>query len=44
MTIIDTIADQYYGDRVKMAFAFAETAQRGKPSVTADGVDVIQFD
>src|SRR5216684_1949487 len=24
MTIIDTIADQYYGDRVKMAFAFAE--------------------
>ena len=24
MTIIDTIADRYYGDRVKMAFAFAE--------------------
>ena len=24
MTIIDTIADGYYGDRVKMAFAFAE--------------------
>src|SRR4249919_3750293 len=24
MTIIDTIADKYYGDRVKMAFAFAE--------------------
>src|ERR1700682_6545628 len=24
MTIIDTIADQYYGDRVKMGFAFAE--------------------
>ena len=24
MTIIDTIADSHYGDRVKMAFAFAE--------------------
>lgn len=24
MTIIDNIADRYYGDRVKMAFAFAE--------------------
>src|SRR5947209_7475932 len=23
MTIIDTIADQFYGDRIKMAFAFA---------------------
>ncbi len=29
MTIIDTIADDYYGDRVKMAFAFAESAERG---------------
>ena len=24
MTIIDTIADRHYGDRIKMAFAFAE--------------------
>ena len=24
MTIVDTVADEYYGDRVKMAFAFAE--------------------
>ena len=24
MTLIDTLADGYYGDRVKMAFAFAE--------------------
>src|SRR6186713_2391562 len=24
MTIVDTIADRYYGDRIKMAFAFAE--------------------
>ena len=23
MTIVDTIADAHYGDRVKMAFAFA---------------------
>ena len=29
MTIIDTIADQYYGDRVKMAFAFAELLNAG---------------
>ena len=28
MTIIDTIADRYYGDRVKMAFAFAELLAR----------------
>ena len=28
MTIVDTIADAHYGDRVKMAMAFAEPAQR----------------
>src|ERR1700755_3591622 len=44
MTIIDTIADQYYGDRVKMAFAFAELLNREALALQADGVDVIQFD
>ncbi len=44
MTIIDTIADQYYGDRVKMAFAFAQLLNEEARALAADGVDVIQFD
>src|SRR5690242_5207296 len=44
MTIIDTIADRYYGDRVKMAFAFAELLNEEAKALEADGVDVIQFD
>jgi 5-methyltetrahydropteroyltriglutamate--homocysteine methyltransferase len=44
MTIIDTIADQYYGDRVKMAFAFSELLNEEASALQADGVDVIQFD
>src|SRR5579859_228130 len=44
MTIIDTIADQHYGDRVKMAFAFADVLNVEARALAADGVDVIQFD
>jgi 5-methyltetrahydropteroyltriglutamate--homocysteine methyltransferase len=44
MTIIDTIADQYYGDRVKMAFAFAELLNEEAKALQADGIDLIQFD
>src|ERR1700686_4802299 len=44
MTIIDTIADKYYGDRVKMAFAFAELLNEEAKALQTDGVDVIQFD
>jgi 5-methyltetrahydropteroyltriglutamate--homocysteine methyltransferase len=44
MTIIDTISDSYYGDRVKMAFAFAELLNQEALALQADGVDVIQFD
>jgi 5-methyltetrahydropteroyltriglutamate--homocysteine methyltransferase len=44
MTIIDTIADRHYGDRVKMAFAFAELLNEEARALQADGVDVIQFD
>ena len=44
MTIIDTIADQHYGDRVKMAFAFAQLLNEEARGLAADGVDVIQFD
>jgi 5-methyltetrahydropteroyltriglutamate--homocysteine methyltransferase len=44
MTIIDTIADQHYGDRVKMAFAFADLLNEEAKALQADGVDLIQFD
>ncbi|MBN9583412.1 MAG: methionine synthase [Afipia sp.] len=44
MTIIDTLADSYYGDRVKMAFAFAELLNAEAKALEADGVDIIQFD
>jgi len=44
MTIIDTIADRHYGDRVKMAFAFAELLNEEAKALQADGVDLVQFD
>lgn len=44
MTIIDTVADRYYGDRVRMAFAFADLLNREARALEAAGVDVIQFD
>src|SRR5258708_982896 len=44
MTIIDTIADAHYGDRVKMAMAFAGLLNAEALALAADGVDVIQFD
>ena len=44
MTIIDTVADGYYGDRVKMALAFAELLNTEAKALEADGVDVVQFD
>src|SRR5215470_14800776 len=44
MTIVDTIADGYYGDRIKMAFAFADALNQEVRALEAEGVDVIQFD
>ncbi|HVX98478.1 MAG TPA: methionine synthase [Pseudorhodoplanes sp.] len=44
MTIADTIADRFYGDRVKMAFAFADLLNQEARALQADGVNVIQFD
>src|SRR5712675_1833146 len=44
MTIVDTIADAHYGDRVKMAMAFADVLNEEARALAADGVDVIQFD
>jgi 5-methyltetrahydropteroyltriglutamate--homocysteine methyltransferase len=44
MTIVDTVADAHYGDRVKMAMAFAALLNDEARGLAADGVDVIQFD
>jgi 5-methyltetrahydropteroyltriglutamate--homocysteine methyltransferase len=44
MTMVDTVADRFYGDRVKMAFAFAELLNQEAKALQADGVDIIQFD
>ncbi len=44
MTICDTVADRFYGDRQKLAFAFAELLNQEALALQADGVDVIQFD
>jgi 5-methyltetrahydropteroyltriglutamate--homocysteine methyltransferase len=44
MTIVDTIADAHYGDRVKMAMAFADLLNEEARGLAADGVNVIQFD
>ncbi len=44
MTIVDTVADRHYGDRAKMAMAFASLLNQEARALQADGVDVIQFD
>jgi 5-methyltetrahydropteroyltriglutamate--homocysteine methyltransferase len=44
MTIIDTLADSHYGDRVKMAFAFAELLNEEARALEADGINMVQFD
>jgi 5-methyltetrahydropteroyltriglutamate--homocysteine methyltransferase len=44
MTIVDTIADRHYGDKVKLAMAFAELLNQEARALQKDGVDVIQFD
>ena len=44
MTIVDTIADAFYGDKVALAMAFAELLNDEARELAAIGVDVIQFD
>ena len=44
MTIVDTVSDQCYGDKVSMAMAFAELLNQEALALQADGVDIIQFD
>ena len=44
MTIVDTIADEHYGRREDLAFAFAAALNEEARELEAIGVDVVQFD
>ncbi len=44
MTIVDTIADAHYGDKVALAMAFAALLNEEAHELAAIGVDVVQFD
>ena len=44
MTIVDTVADRFYGDREQLAMAFAELLNQEALALQADGVDIVQFD
>jgi 5-methyltetrahydropteroyltriglutamate--homocysteine methyltransferase len=44
MTVSDTIADAWYGDRVRMAMAIAGLLNQEARALAAEGVDIIQFD
>ena len=44
MTIVDTVADRHYGDRARLAFAFAELLNQEALALQADGIDIVQFD
>lgn len=44
MTIVDTVADRFYGNKVDMGMAFADLLNQEALALQADGVDIIQFD
>ena len=44
MTIVDTIADEHYGDRATTAMAFARILNQEARELAGLGVDVVQFD
>lgn len=44
MTMVDTLADEYYGSREKLAQQFAEALNQEAKEIAATGVDVVQFD
>lgn len=44
MTMVDTLADEYYRDREQLAMAFAEILNAEALELEAAGVDVVQFD
>jgi 5-methyltetrahydropteroyltriglutamate--homocysteine methyltransferase len=44
MTIVDTIADVHYGDKIALAMAFAALLNEEARELAEIGVDVVQFD
>ena len=44
MTMVDTLYDEHYGSREKLAMAFAEILNQEARELAAAGVDVVQFD
>jgi 5-methyltetrahydropteroyltriglutamate--homocysteine methyltransferase len=44
MTIADTLADAFYGDRKRLAFEFARVLNEEARDLAASGVDVVQLD
>jgi 5-methyltetrahydropteroyltriglutamate--homocysteine methyltransferase len=44
MTIVDTIADEHYGDRRRLALAFARAINEEARELEALGLDVLQLD
>jgi len=44
MTIVDTLADEHYGDKQSLAMAFAALLNEEARELAAIGVNVIQFD
>jgi len=44
MTMVDTLADDYYGDREALAREFARALNEEARELEAAGIDVIQFD
>lgn len=44
MTIVDTLADEFYGDRTRLALEFARVLNEEARELAALGIDVVQFD
>jgi 5-methyltetrahydropteroyltriglutamate--homocysteine methyltransferase len=44
MTIVDTLADEHYGDRARLAMEFARLLNEEARELAAAGVNVVQFD
>jgi len=44
MTMVDTLSDDHYGSREKLAWAFAEILNEEARAIAEAGVDVVQFD
>ena len=44
MTMVDTLYDEHYGSREKLAMAFADILNQEARELAALGVDVVQFD